>query len=67
MEIECGGRVVGRVTSGTFAPSLEQPIGMGYVETGCEAPGTALEIRAGEARLPARVATRPFYTRATHR
>src|SRR5512136_3034086 len=32
MEIESGGRTAGRVTSGTFRPSLERPISMGYVE-----------------------------------
>jgi aminomethyltransferase len=67
MPIESGGRVVGTVTSGTFSPSLERPIGMGYVESGSSALGTSLEIRAGEARLPARVAARPFYMRGSRR
>jgi aminomethyltransferase len=67
MVIERQGRVVGKVTSGTFSPSLEKPIGMGYVESGCAALDTTLEICAGETRLPARVVTRPFYTRGSHR
>ena len=67
MTIESGGRAVGTVTSGTFSPSLERPIGMGYVEAALAAPGTALEIVAGTSRLPARVVTRPFYTRGSHR
>ena len=67
MEIESQGRKIGRVTSGTFSPSLEQPIGMGYVAAGFETPGTTLEIRAGQTLLPARVVARPFYTRGTHR
>jgi len=33
MVIVSEGRPVGTVTSGTFSPSLERPIGMGYVET----------------------------------
>ena len=67
MPIEFGGREVGKVTSGTFSPSLEKPIGMGYVESAAAKTGTELEIRAGETRLPARVVTRPFYTRGSHR
>jgi len=67
MTIESVGRAVGAVTSGTFSPSLERPIGMGYVESAASALGTTLEIRAGEARLPARVAARPFYTRGSRR
>jgi aminomethyltransferase len=67
MPIEKDGRVVGRVTSGTFGPSLEKPIGMGYVETAFAETGTPLDVVAGGARLAARVVTRPFYTRGSHR
>ena len=67
MTIEQEGRPVGRVTSGTFSPTLQRPIGMGYVERGAHAKGTALSIVAGDARLAARVAPRPFYTQGTRR
>jgi aminomethyltransferase len=67
MTIEAGGRGLGTVTSGTFSPSLERPIGMGYVESGSAQTGTVLEIRAGEARLPARVVPRPFYKGGSRR
>ncbi len=67
MRIRHGGRDVGAVTSGTFSPSLERPVGMGYVEAGLAGTGTALEIEAGSSALPARVTARPFYTRGTHR
>ena len=67
MPIETSGRGVGTVTSGTFSPSLERPIGMGYVESSLVQTGTALEIKAGETRLPARVAPRPFYKRGSRR
>ncbi|MFM8559763.1 MAG: aminomethyltransferase family protein, partial [bacterium] len=60
-------RPVGVVASGTFSPSLERPIGMGYVETALAAIGTTLEIEAGSSTLAARVTARPFYTRGTHR
>jgi glycine cleavage system aminomethyltransferase T len=46
---------VGKVTSGTFSPSLERPIGWGTSRSSLAQNGAALEIKAGEARLPARV------------
>ncbi|MEQ1833745.1 MAG: glycine cleavage system aminomethyltransferase GcvT [Candidatus Eisenbacteria bacterium] len=67
MAIRSAGRVVGAVASGTFSPSLELPLGMGYVESALAANGTALEIEAGSTTLAARVTARPFYTRGTHR
>jgi len=67
MKILSGGREVGVVTSGTFSPSLERPLGMGYVEAALAPTGTALEIDAGSTRLAARVTARPFYTRGSHR
>ncbi len=62
MPIESGERAVGRVTSGSFSPTLQRPIALGYVEAGRAATGTVLEVRAGETRLPARVVARPFFT-----
>ena len=67
MKVATSGREAGVVTSGTFSPSLERPLGMGYVETALAANGTALEIDAGSTTLAARVTARPFYTRGTHR
>jgi aminomethyltransferase len=67
MRILADGAVVGTVTSGTFSPSLERPIGMGYVEAARAATGTTLAIDAGSTTLPARITARPFYTRGTHR
>jgi aminomethyltransferase len=67
MAITSGGRAAGAVTSGTFSPSLERPIGMGYVEPALAAEGTPLDIVAGTSTLPARVVARPFWTRGSHR
>jgi aminomethyltransferase len=70
MVIESGGRAVGRVTSGTFSPTLQRPIGLGYVETRLAVLGTSLEIcaaGAGETRLAATVVKRPFYTRGSRK
>ncbi len=67
MAILAGGAVVGEVSSGTFSPSLERPIGMGYVTTAHAAVGGTLEIQAGGTQLTAQVTARPFYTRGSHR
>lgn len=67
MAIRSEGRAVGAVASGTFSPSLERPLGMGYVETALATTGTPFEIEAGSTTLTARVTARPFYTRGTHR
>lgn len=55
------GREIGRVTSGTLAPSLQKPIGMGYVETAFAAPGTEIQVIANRKALPGRVVKMPFY------
>jgi aminomethyltransferase len=67
MAIESEGRAVGRVTSGTFGPTLQRPIGLGYVESKLAARGTTLQIRAGEATLAAKVVARPFYTHGSRK
>ena len=67
MVIEQQGRAVGTITSGSFSPSLEKPIALGYVETALATPGTVVEVAAGESRLPARVVKTPFWTRGTRR
>ena len=67
MAIESGGRLVGRVTSGSFSPSLERAIAMAYVETARSPLGTPLDVVAGAGRLPTRVVKRPFYTRGSRR
>ncbi|MGF1457351.1 MAG: glycine cleavage system aminomethyltransferase GcvT [Alphaproteobacteria bacterium] len=54
------GEDIGVVTSGTFAPSLEAPVAMGYVASDFSADGTPLQLMVrGQAR-PARVAPMPF-------
>lgn len=54
------GRRIGRVTSGTFGPSVNGPIAMGYVATGHAADGTALGFLVRNRPIAARVAPLPF-------
>ena len=50
------GREVGRVTSSTWSPALNQPIALGYVHRDFVEPGTELTIDGAAAK----VATTPF-------
>jgi aminomethyltransferase len=54
------GRIVGRITSGGFAPTLNAPIAMGYVESGLAEDGTEIDLIVRDKPLPARVALMPF-------
>jgi len=60
MILGAGGETVGRVTSGSFAPSLGGPIAMGYVATSHAAPGSALQIAIRGTPHPAKVVPMPF-------
>lgn len=59
--IERDEKAVGKVTSGTYSPTLGSPIGMGYVEVGLSKPGTELEIVSPRKKGKARVTELPFY------
>ncbi|RMG86619.1 MAG: glycine cleavage system aminomethyltransferase GcvT [Bacteroidetes bacterium] len=52
---------IGVVTSGTMSPSLEIPIGMGYVKTEYAKPGTEIQVVAGRKKIKAQVVKLPFY------
>jgi len=57
------GEEIGYVTSGTYAPSLDQHIGMGYVPPGLVAPGTAIEVKIRDRIAAAKIVRLPFYRR----
>lgn len=54
------GAVIGVVTSGTHSPTLDKPIGMGYVKAKFAEPGTKIMIVAGSKKLEAVVCRLPF-------
>jgi aminomethyltransferase len=59
---------IGTVTSGTFAPSFDRPLAMGYVtaqDAGGAWPktGDRLEIEIRDRKVPAAVMSLPFYRR----
>ncbi|MDZ7362108.1 MAG: glycine cleavage system aminomethyltransferase GcvT [candidate division KSB1 bacterium] len=57
------GAPIGRVTSGTFSPSLEKSIGMGYVASEHAAAGTELMIDIRGRAAKAKIVKTPFYQR----
>jgi aminomethyltransferase len=57
------GAEIGVVTSGTQSPSLDIPIGMGYVPLDMATPGTRIWVRVGSKNLPAEVCPIPFLSR----
>ncbi len=56
-----GGETVGIVTSGTFSPTLQQPIAMAYVPAELAVTGQELEVDIRGKLVPATVSRLPFY------
>lgn len=52
--------VVGRVTSGTFSPTLKKAIGMAYVDKSVSKIGTALHVKARGKTQAVTIAKMPF-------
>jgi aminomethyltransferase len=54
------GEAIGRVTSGTFSPSLNAPIALGYVRSDRAAEGTTLDLIVRDKAIPGVVSPLPF-------
>ena len=63
--ITSGGQPVGVVTSGTFGPTVEKNIALGYVPVALSKVGTELGVRIRDKDVPATVVKVPFYKRGT--
>lgn len=59
--VDAEGNVIGKVTSGTMAPSLGKGIGLGYVSTEFSKVGSEIFIQIRKNRVPATVVKLPFY------
>jgi folate-binding protein YgfZ len=67
VSLECGAKIfssddkeIGRVTSVAFSPRLARTIALGYVKYDYLAPGTSVNVFAGESKIPGQVAGLPF-------
>ncbi|KAL0233909.1 hypothetical protein PCE1_002414 [Barthelona sp. PCE] len=57
---DADGNVIGEVTSGTWSPVLNKPIGMGYVDTSFAKKGTKIFVEVRGRKFPATVEKMPF-------
>ncbi len=60
-EVERDDEVVGRVTSGSFAPTLEKSLALAYVERAALEGGDVFAVRIRGRDVPARRVKTPFY------
>jgi aminomethyltransferase len=58
-----GGAVVGEITSGSWSPTLAEPIALAYVPAELAKLGTELAVQIRGRQEPAVVVKRPFYRR----
>lgn len=59
--VDANGNNIGEVTSGTHSPSLDIPIGMGYVKTEFSKVGSEIYILIRDKKIKAKVVSTPFY------
>lgn len=59
--VDANGTIIGRVTSGTQAPSLNKAIGLGYVNTSHTSIDSEIYIRIRNKDIKAQVVKLPFY------
>ncbi len=62
-EIAKDGKTVGKITSGTFSPTLKKNIAMGYVPIQLSLPETQIDVLIRDKALKAKVVKLPFYKR----
>lgn len=61
--VDASGNPLGTVTSGSYVPTLQKSIAMGYVPHGSVSVGTTLQVDIRGSLTPARVVPLPFYKR----
>ncbi len=66
-EIAIGGNIVGKVTSGGFAPTLGRAVAMGYVDKAQSANGTKVDLMVRGKPVPAEIVPMPFVKHAYYR
>jgi aminomethyltransferase len=66
-EVAIDGKVIGKVTSGGFSPTLGRAIAMGYVARSQSANGTKVELVVRGKPVPAEIVAMPFVKHAYYR
>ena len=62
-----GAKPIGQVTSGTFSPSLQKAIAMGYVPRDLSKVGSTVRVAIRGKEFPAVVVKPPFYKHGSHK
>jgi len=65
--VDADGRIVGKVTSGGFGPTVGGPVAMGYVDAALATPGTRLGAIVRGRTVPVDVAKTPFVPQRYYR
>ena len=58
------GKEIGKITSGTFGPSVNAPVAMGYVDSNFSAIGNEIKIEVRGKKYNAKIAQLPFYKKS---
>ena len=58
------GKEIGSITSGTFGPSVNGPIAMGYVKLNFSKPGTKVFLEVRRKKHEAKISELPFYKKS---
>ncbi len=58
------GKEIGSITSGTFGPSVNGPIAMGYVKLNFSKPGTKVILEVRDKKHEAKISELPFYKKS---
>jgi len=59
-ELELDGTIIGHVTSGGFAPSLDAPAALGFIDTALATPGTEINALVRGREVPVTIAALPL-------
>ena len=59
-ELELDGAIIGHVTSGGFAPSLDRPAALGFIDSALATPGTDINALVRGREVPVTVAALPL-------
>ena len=59
-----GDEEIGSITSGTFGPSVNRPIAMGYVKLNFSKPGTKVFLEVRGKKHEAKISELPFYKKS---
>jgi len=62
--IDSDARVIGQVTSGSFSPTLDQPIAMAYLDPTIAIVGNTVDIDIRGTQVSATIVSLPFYKKA---